>query len=73
MLKTLFKKQLMEIFRGYFYNSRKNQARSSGATAAYFLLFTCLIIGVIGGMFTILSFHCALLWRKSECRGSTLL
>lgn len=56
MLKTLFKKQLMEIFRGYFYNSRKNQARSSGATAAYFLLFACLIIGVVGGMFTILSF-----------------
>lgn len=56
MLKTLFKKQLMEIFRGYFYNSRKNQARSSGATTAYFLLFACLIIGVIGGMFTILSF-----------------
>lgn len=56
MLKTLFKKQLMEIFRGYFYNSRKNQARSSGATTAYFLLFACLIIGVVGGMFTILSF-----------------
>lgn len=56
MLKTLLKKQMMEIFRGYFYNSRKNQARSSGTTAAYFLLFACLIIGVVGGMFTMLSF-----------------
>ena len=55
MLKTLLKKQMMEIFRGYFYNTKKNQARSKGATAAYFLLFAFLIVAVIGGMFFALS------------------
>ena len=28
MLKTLVKKQLMEIFRSWFYNSKKNKKRS---------------------------------------------
>ena len=28
MLKTLLKKQLMEIFRSYFYDPKKNKARS---------------------------------------------
>ena len=28
MLKTLVKKQLMEIFRSYFYNAKTNQKRS---------------------------------------------
>lgn len=55
MLKTLLKKQMMEIFRGYFYNTKKNRARSKGATAAYFLLFAFLIVVVIGGMFSALS------------------
>lgn len=56
MFKTLLKKQLMEIFRSYFYNSKKNTARSKGGTAGLFLSFAFLIVVVIGGMFTVLSF-----------------
>lgn len=56
MLKTLLKKQIMEIFRGYFYNSRKNEARSKSSTVVYFVIFACVIIGAVGGIFTILSF-----------------
>ena len=39
MLKVLVKKQLMEIFRSYFYNAKKNKAYSKSATAAYVVLF----------------------------------
>lgn len=55
MLKVLLKKQLMEIFRSYFFNPKKNTARSKGATAAYIVLFVLLMVGVLGGMFTFVS------------------
>ena len=55
MLKLLVKKQLAEIFRSYFYDAKKNKARSKGVTAAYFILFALLMVVVIGGMFTALS------------------
>lgn len=54
MLKTLIKKQLMEIFRSYFYDQKKNKARSKRATALYVILFAVLMVGVLGGMFAIL-------------------
>ena len=52
MLKVLVKKQLMEIFRSYFYNAKKNKAYSKGVTAAYVVLFVMLMVGVLGGIFT---------------------
>ena len=52
MLKVLVKKQLMEIFRSYFYNAKKNKAYSKSATAAYVVLFVMLMVGVLGGIFT---------------------
>lgn len=55
MLKVLVKKELAEIFRSYFYNAKKNKARSKGATAAYFVLFALLMAGVLGGMFAMLA------------------
>ena len=55
MLKTLVKKQLMEIFRSYFYNAKTNKKRSTVGIIAYILLFAALMIGLIGGMFTGLS------------------
>ena len=55
MLKTLVKKQLMEIFRSYFYNAKTNKKRSTAGIVAYILLFAALMIGLIGGMFTGLS------------------
>ena len=54
MLKTLVKKQLMEIFRSYFYNAKTNKKRSTAGIIAYILLFAALMIGLIG-MFTGLS------------------
>lgn len=55
MLNILIKKQLTEIFRSYFYDSKKNKARSKGSTIACFVGFSLLMIVVIGGMFTAFS------------------
>lgn len=55
MLKVLVNKEMAEIFRSYFYDAKKNKARSKGATAAYFIFFILLMVGMMGGMFTLLS------------------
>ena len=55
MLKILLKKQLSEIFRSYFYDAKKNKARSRLATCAYMVFFVVLMVGVLGGLFTCLS------------------
>lgn len=55
MLKLLVKKQLTEIFRAYLYDAKKNRARSKAATVGYIIFFILLMVGVIGGMFTLLS------------------
>ncbi|MEE1330237.1 MAG: hypothetical protein U0K18_03415 [Acutalibacteraceae bacterium] len=55
MIKILLKKQLTEIFRSYYYDAKKNKARSKLATAAYIGLFVLLMAGVLGGIFTFLS------------------
>ena len=55
MLKILLKKQLLEIFRSYFYDAKKNKARSRLATWAYMVFFVLLMVGVLGGLFTYLS------------------
>lgn len=56
MLKTLLHKQLLEIFRSYFYNPKTNKARSKGAVAAYMVLFVVLMVGILGGMFGFLAY-----------------
>ena len=55
MLSLLLKKQLMEVFRGYFYDAKKNRARSKAGTVAYILLFIGIMAGLLGGIFTYLS------------------
>ena len=55
MLKILVKKQLTEIFRSYFYNPKTNKARSKGAVAGYIILFAVVMVGLLGGMFTMMS------------------
>ena len=55
MLKLLLKKQLTEIFRNYFYNSKKNRARSKVGIIGYILLFVIIMVGLLGGIFTGLS------------------
>ena len=55
MLKLLLKKQLLEIFQVYFYNAKKNKARSKTSTAIYFVWFILLVVGLLGGIFTFLA------------------
>ena len=55
MLKLLLKKQLFEIFSSYFYDAKKNKARSKASTVMYFALFALLIVGLLGGIFTFLA------------------
>ena len=46
MLKTLLKKQMMEIFRSYFYDSKKNRKRPRITTMVYICLYAVLMLGV---------------------------
>ena len=45
MLKTLMRKQMMEIFRSYFYDAKKNRQRSKASTAMFIVLFAFLMVG----------------------------
>ena len=55
MLKALVKKQPMEIFRMYLYDTKKNRSRSRGRILFSFILFGFLMVGVLGGVFAGLS------------------
>ncbi len=55
MLKVLLKKQMMEIYRIYFYDAKKNTARSKTSVILRFASFMLLMLAVLGGMFTALS------------------
>jgi len=55
MLKILLKKQITEVFKGYFYDAKKNRMRSKPAIAAWILFFVVIMVGMLGGMFTALS------------------
>lgn len=52
MFKILLKKQMAEIFRGYFYDSKKNKKRSTTSTIMFIFLYAFIMIGILGGMFT---------------------
>ena len=55
MLRALIRKQMAEIFRSYFYDAKKNKARSRGATIGFIVMYVLLMVVVLGGMFTGLS------------------
>ena len=55
MLRVLLKKQLSEIFRGFFYNPKTNRAKSRSATIGCLIAFNLLIFGLLGGMFAFLA------------------
>lgn len=55
MLKTLIKKQLLELNRSFFYNNKSGKMRSKGSSAAFIILYVVLMVGVLGGSFTYLS------------------
>lgn len=56
MLRTLLKKQIGEIFRSYFYDAKKNKARSFAQTIAFTALFVLLMVGLLGGVFAYLAY-----------------
>ena len=65
MLKVLIKKQLLEVFRSYFYDAKKNRMRSKGAIAGFFVFFILIMAGVLGGIFTGLALTlCGCTWRR---------
>lgn len=55
MLKLLIKKQFLEIFRAYYYDEKKNKARSKASTILFLFGFVLLMAGLLGGIFTYLS------------------
>lgn len=55
MLRVLLKKQMTEIFRNYFFDPKKNKARSKAVTAAYIVMFFGIMAGLLGGIFAVLS------------------
>ncbi len=57
MLKTLIKKQLLEINRTFFYNAKRGRARSRISSAVLIVLYALFLVGVIGGMFGALAYN----------------
>ena len=43
MLKVLLKKQLFEVFKGYFFDAKKNRMRSKAGIAGYIVLFVVIM------------------------------
>ena len=55
MFRLLLKKQLYEVFRSYFYDSRRNKARSKGSVIFMFVVFAILML-FMAGTFLMMSF-----------------
>ena len=55
MFKTLLKKQLLEIYKAFFYDARKGRNRSKTGTVLYIIFFVLLMFGYLGGLFGYLS------------------
>ena len=55
IVRLLLRKQLKEIFRSYYYNPKTNQKRSTVGTILWFAFFLLLMVGFLGGMFTLLA------------------
>ncbi len=51
MLKVLLKKQLAEVFKGYFYDAKKNKMRPKWQCAAWIAFFVLIMVGMLGGTF----------------------
>ncbi|MGN1206592.1 MAG: hypothetical protein ACI4SQ_06350 [Eubacterium sp.] len=55
MVGILVKKQMTEIFRGYFYDAKKNKKRSKISTILFILMYIVIMVGILGGMFSFLA------------------
>ncbi len=56
MLKTLLKKQLLELNRNFFYDRKKDKGRSKVTSALLIAAYAFLMVFVVGAMFAALSF-----------------
>lgn len=56
MTKVLIKKQLNELFRGYFVNAKTGKLRSKSGIAMYFLLFGCVLFSIGMAFYSMASF-----------------
>ena len=59
MLKTLIKKQLLEINKSFFYDYRRNRPKTKQGIIMSILLYGVLLIGVLGGLFSMLAYSMA--------------
>ena len=59
MLKTLIKKQLLEINKSFFYDYRRNRPKTKQGIIISILLYGVLLIGVLGGLFSMLAYSMA--------------
>ena len=55
MLKTLLKKQMLEINRSFFYDARKGRNRTKKGTILYIAFYVLLMVGYLGGLFGFLA------------------
>ncbi len=55
MFKTLMKKQMLEIFKGFFYDAKKGRNRSKKGAILYITLYALLLFGYLGGLFGVLA------------------
>ncbi|MBP5163362.1 MAG: hypothetical protein ILP16_10370 [Spirochaetales bacterium] len=55
MLKTLLKKQMLEIFRSFFYDARKGRNRTKKGAILYIAFYALLMVGYLGGLFGFLA------------------
>lgn len=55
MIGILVKKQFLEIFRGFFYNSKTNQNKPKKRTILSFVLYGVLLVGILGGLFAFMA------------------
>ena len=56
MLKTLLKKQLLELNRSFFVSSKTGKSKSSRSAAFTIVLFILLMVFAIGGIFFYMSY-----------------
>lgn len=56
MVKILLKKQMLEAFRGYFYDAKKNKKRPLVSTILFIVLYAFVMVVILGGAFVGLGF-----------------
>lgn len=56
MLKILVKKQLFEIFKGWFYDSKKKEARTKASSIVFITVYALILVALLGGIFAFVSY-----------------